>query len=156
MFNDSTNLGMSSTSATFYNNVFINGATTLNNALYIYGSTTLNNNLLVSGTTTLTGAAILNNNLTVAGQTTINNMLFVNNNVELTGVLNYSGSSIFYINKGTNTDTLLYGNHVCFGNTSAAIQTAANGNPFLYGFYSGINIIPVTIVSNYNTAYPSL
>ena len=36
MFNGSTNLGMSSTSATFYNNVFINGATTLNNALYIY------------------------------------------------------------------------------------------------------------------------
>ena len=36
MFNGSTNLGMSSTSATFYNNVFINGATTLNNTLYIY------------------------------------------------------------------------------------------------------------------------
>ena len=40
--------------------------------------------------------------------------------------------------------TLLYGNHVCFGNTSGAIQTAANGNPFINGFYSGRNIIPVT------------
>ena len=45
---------------------------------------------------------------------------------ELTGVLNYSGSSSFYINQGTKTDTLLYGNHVCFGGTSGAIQTAAN------------------------------
>ena len=74
----------------------------------------------------------------------------------MTGVLNYSGSSSFYINKGTNTDTLLYGNHVCFGNTSGAIQTASNGTPFQNGFYSGTNIIPVTIVDDYNTAYPSL
>ena len=50
MFNGNTNLGMSSTSATFYNNVFINGSTTLNSALYVYGATTLNNNLSVTGT----------------------------------------------------------------------------------------------------------
>ena len=112
--------------------------------------------LTTLSTSTLTGATTLNNNLTVAGQTTINNMLFVNNNVELTGVLNYSGPSSFYINQGTNTDTLLYGNHVCFEGTSGAIQTAANGNTFIYGFYSGTNIIPVTIVGDYNTAYPSL
>ena len=76
---------MTSTATDFYCDVYVTGSTNLTGAL------NANNNLSVSGRTTL------NNNLTIARQTTINNMLFVNNNVELTGVLNYTGTSSFYI-----------------------------------------------------------
>ena len=156
---------ISDTLTVIYTNLTVNGGTTLT------GVATLNNNLSVAGTTTLTGATTLNNNLsvagtttlnnslTVAGQTTINNMLFVYNNLTLTSGLYYTGTSSFFINQGTNTDTLLYGNHVCMGNTSGAIRASIlSGTDFNYGFASSSSTqIPVVILNtSTGSAYPNL
>ena len=89
-FNGTKNLGMSSISATFYKNIFMNG------------TTTLNNNLSVSGTTTLTGATTINNSLTVSGTSTLNSTTARHGYLDMYNGISFMGTGNFTINQGYN------------------------------------------------------
>ena len=111
----------------------------------------VDNNLSVSGTTTLTGASTLNNTLTVAGTTTLNNTVAIHGYLDMYDGISYMGSTSLTINQNyttNSTDTEIYGEHVCFGNTSATIQSGINNTNFLYGFYADTTLqIPMTILN---------
>ena len=71
------------------------------------------------------------------------------------------GSGSFTINQGYTlnaSDTEIYGEHICFGDTSTNIQSGINNTNFLYGFSSSTNLqVPVAILNkSTSSAYPNL
>ena len=67
----------------------------------------------------------------------------------------------FTINQNYTTiqsDTEIYGEHVCFGDTSANIKAGINNKNFIYGFTSNTSTqIPLSILnSSTSSAYPNL
>ena len=53
--------------------------------------------------------------------------------------ISFMGTGNFTINQGYKlnaSDTEIYGEHICFGDTSTNIQSGINNTSFLYGFSS--------------------
>ena len=75
--------------------------------------------------------------------------------------ISFMGSGSFTINQGYTlnaSDTEIYGEHICFGDTSTTINSEIGGINFNYGFYSNTTTAtPVTIINGPTSSqYPSL